>query len=42
LGAAEKRRALRIVEEARARTGWKVRRILKRLGLAQSVYYEWR
>jgi putative transposase len=41
-GAAEKRRVLRIVEEARVRTGWTVRRILKRLRLAKSVYYEWR
>jgi putative transposase len=41
-GAAAKREVLRIVEEARARTGWTVRRILKRLGLAKSVYYEWR
>ena len=30
------------MEEARARTGWTLRRILKRLGLAKSVYYEWR
>lgn len=41
-GAAEKRRVLGIVEEARARTGWTVRRILNRLGLAKSVDYEWR
>ena len=29
------------MEEARTRTGWTLRRILKRLGL-KSVYYEWR
>ena len=31
-----------IVEQAVARTGWGVRRILKRLGIQRTVYYEWR
>lgn len=33
---------LRIVAQAVERTGWAVRRILKRLGIRRSVYYEWR
>jgi transposase InsO family protein len=33
---------LAIVPEAVARTGWSVRRILKGLGIARAVYYEWR
>jgi transposase len=40
--AAEKRRVLRIVEVARERTGWSVRRVLKLLALGRSRYYEWR
>lgn len=32
---------LAIVPEAVARTGWSVRRILKQLGIARAVYYEW-
>lgn len=38
----QKAMVLRIVAEAVARTGWAVRRILKRLGIRRSVYYEWR
>jgi len=33
---------LRVVEETVGRTGWGVRRILKRLGIPRSVFYEWR
>lgn len=33
---------LELVEQAVARTGWSVRQVLKRLGLARTVYYEWR
>lgn len=40
--AEQKAAVLQIVEEAVARTGWSVRRIVKRLGIARSVYYEWR
>jgi len=40
--AAEKREVLELVEQTRQRTGWKVRRILRRLGLPKSRYYEWR
>jgi putative transposase len=32
---------LRIVKQTVARGGWGVRRILKRLGIPRSVYYEW-
>jgi putative transposase len=39
--AADKAAVLHIVEEAIARTGWSVRRVLKRLGVPRSVYYEW-
>jgi transposase InsO family protein len=31
-----------MVEQAAQRCGWSVRRILKRLGIRRSVYYEWR
>ena len=37
----EKSAVLRIVAQAVDRTGWAVRRILKRLGIARAVYYEW-
>ena len=40
--AGEKREALRLVRVTQARTGWTVRRILKRLGLPKSRYYDWR
>lgn len=40
--AEQKAAVLQIVEEAVARTGWSVCRILTRLGIARSVYYEWR
>jgi transposase InsO family protein len=40
--AEQKAAVLRIVDEAVARTGWRVRRVLKRLGIPRSVYYEWR
>lgn len=33
---------LGIVEQAVGRIGWSVRRIVKRLGIPRSVYYEWR
>lgn len=33
---------LKLIEATRARTGWTVRRILKRLGLAKSRYYDWK
>jgi len=33
---------LRLIEVTRARTGWTVRRILRRLGLAKSRYYDWK
>ena len=33
---------LRLIEVTRARTGWTVRRILTRLGLAKSRYYDWK
>jgi putative transposase len=39
--AAEKAAVLAIVPQAVTRTGWSVRRILKRLGIARTVYYEW-
>lgn len=31
-----------MVERTRARTGWTLRRILRRLGLAKSRYYDWK
>ena len=40
--AREKREVLRIVEQTRARVGWTLGRILKRLGLPRSRYYAWR
>jgi transposase InsO family protein len=40
--AEQKAAVLRIVDEAVARTGWRVGRVLKRLGIPRSVYYEWR
>jgi len=40
--AVQKAAVLQIVEEAVARTGWGLRRVLKRLGMPRSVYYEWR
>lgn len=33
---------LALVERTRVRTGWTLRRILKRVGLAKSRYYDWR
>lgn len=33
---------LKLIEVTQARTGWTVRRILKRLGLAKSRYYDWK
>lgn len=42
LGMEEKRRVLELVERTLERTGWSVRRILERLGLSASRYYEWR
>ncbi|HEY5639271.1 MAG TPA: IS3 family transposase [Dehalococcoidia bacterium] len=33
---------LRLVEVTRARTGWMLRQILRRLGLPKSRYYDWR
>ena len=33
---------MRTVRQAVARSGWSIRRILKRLGIARAVYYEWR
>lgn len=41
-GAAEKRQVLKTVEQARARTGWTVRRVLRHLSLTKSRYYEWK
>lgn len=40
--ASEKRAVLRLVTQTRARTGWTVRRILRKLGLPKSRYYAWR
>lgn len=40
--AEQKAAVLRIVREAVVRTGWGVGRVLRRLGIARSVYYEWR
>lgn len=40
--AEQKAAVLRVVAEAVARTGWSVGCVLKRLGIARSVYYEWR
>jgi putative transposase len=31
-----------MVERARERSGWSVQRVLRRLGIRRSVYYEWR
>ena len=39
--AAVKAEVLALVARSRARTGWTVRRILKRLGLSKSRYHEW-
>lgn len=33
---------LRLVERTKARTGWTVRRIVRRLGVPRGRYYEWR
>jgi transposase InsO family protein len=38
----EKQEALRLVEVTRARTGWTIRRILRRLGFPKSRYYDWK
>jgi transposase InsO family protein len=40
--AAEKAEALALVVRTKRRTGWTVRRILRRLGCPKSRYYEWR
>ncbi len=40
--AEQKAAVLQIVDEAVGRTGWTVGRVLKRLGIPRSVYYEWR
>jgi len=40
--AAKKREALAVVQVTRERTGWTVRRILKRLGFPKSRYYDWK
>jgi transposase InsO family protein len=37
----QKREILALVEQAAARTGWTVRRVLKRLGLSKGRYHEW-
>jgi putative transposase len=39
---AEKREALELVRVTLARTDWTLRRILRRLGLPKSRYYDWR
>ena len=41
-GPREKRAVLRAVEQARVWTGWTLRRILRRLGLSRTRYYEWK
>ena len=41
-GAVEKRQVLKVVEQARVRAGWTVRRVLRHLGLTKSRYYEWK
>lgn len=41
-GPGEKRAVLLLVEEARVRTGWPVRRVLGLLGLRKSRYYAWK
>jgi putative transposase len=33
---------LKLVERTQARTGWTLRRILRRMGLAKSRYYDWK
>jgi putative transposase len=40
--ASEKREVLALVERTRGRTDWTLRRILKRLGLPKSRYYDWK
>ena len=40
--AGEKEKRSVLVRVALARTGWGLRRILKRLGFPRSLYYEWR
>lgn len=40
--ASEKREVLKLVGVTQARTGWTIRRILRRLGLAKSRYYDWK
>jgi len=40
--AAEKREALELVVRTRGRTGWTIRRILRRLGFPKSRYYDWK
>jgi len=40
--AAEKREALALVERTRRRTGWTLRRILRRLGLPKQRYHDWK
>ena len=39
--AAEKAAVLAVVRQARARTGWPLRRVLWRLGLAKGTYHAW-
>lgn len=40
--ASEKRAILTLVQQTQERTGWTLRRILRRLGLPKSRYHEWR
>lgn len=40
--AQEKCAVLELVEAARTRTGWTLRRILMHLGLSKGCYHEWR
>jgi transposase InsO family protein len=40
--AAEKREALAVVERTKRRTGWTLRRILRRLGFPKQRYYDWK
>jgi transposase InsO family protein len=42
VAAAERREVLALVARTRRRTGWTVRRILRRLGLPKTRYYAWR
>ena len=40
--ASDKREVLKLVAVTQARTGWTLRRILRRMGLAKSRYYDWK